>query len=133
MTTIGQTLSAPRRIVLPTLLRSVSNARLVESGSLFIVLTAILVLVCLAPLGATACRSEKPGRLGGRQTVHAALVWVLLAGGLVSCGGSGTGAVGNSGTPTGISTLTVPVTVIAGSGERKQDITLTLTVLPTTH
>jgi len=106
---------------------------LVEAEPLFMVWTAILLLLFLAPPGLAASRSEKTARLGGLKTVHAALVWILLVGVLASCGGGGTGAVGNSGTPAGISTLAVPVTVTAGSMERKQNITLTLTVLPTTH
>ena len=133
VTTTAQTLSAPGTKMLPAVLTSASTARLVQAGPLFIILTAILMLLFLAPLGLAACRSEKPGRLAWRHTVYAALVSILLASVLVSCGGSGTGAVAISGTPAGISTLTLPVTVTTGSGERKQNITLTLTVLPTVH
>jgi hypothetical protein len=133
VTTTAQSLTTPRTTFPLGSPRRIPLARLVPAGSLLLFWTAILALFGLAPLRLAARCSGRRGRLGVVNPVHAALVWILLAGTLVSCGGSGTGAVGNSGTPAGTSTLTVTATVTAGSSKREQIIPLTLTVLPTTH
>jgi len=133
VTTTAQSLTIPGTTVQRDTLRPAPLARLVQAGSLVMLCTAILALLGLAPLRLAARSSGRPSRLIVVNPVHAALVWILLAGTLVSCGGSGTGAVGNSGTPAGTSTLTVTATVAAGSSKREQIIPLTLTVLPTTH
>jgi hypothetical protein len=129
ITTTRQTLSLPGSTLRSGPPRSAPSARLVQAEPLFMIWTAILLLLFLLPLELAACRGEKPPRLGGLNTVHAALLWILLAGELVSCGGSGTGPVGSSGTPAGTSTLMITVV----SSGKKQIVPLTLTVLPTTH
>lgn len=129
VTTTGQTFNVPGTIVLPTLQKSLPNARLVRAGPVFTIWTIMLVISLLALLRLAAFYSEGPARRGTLKTVHGVLAWILLAAALVSCGGNGTGAIGNSGTPAGTSTLMVT----AASNGRKQIIPLTLTVLPTVH
>jgi len=124
-------------VTLPTNVRPFSSAsprhlaRQNQRMNLVISWMIVLVLLGLAIFTLHALMEGQSGQSRTSKPVHAnaMLTWMLIAGTLVCCGGSGGGPAGNPGTPSGTSTLILTAT----SGGRKQVVPLTLTVLPTAH